>query len=286
MKLCNRFTTKASFDFLTTKLGFTSLVESDKRDGKLVSDINPASMSLGALTDGATLLEMAAGYVPIMNGGVYYEPTVYTKVYDSKGKLLLEKKPYSEQVVSAETAYITNRLLSEVIYGPHGTASNASMGGGIPVIGKTGTTESYHDRLFIGMTPNYLGAVWIGYDQPRPVDVYRISNPARVWRMVMQDVMRGVKVDAFPVSKSVVRMEYCAKTGLLAGDGCGERLIGYYKSNALPGACPGGCSSGEGETPDTPDDNNSSTPEDNNSSSNQSSSPPVISKPDDILDIL
>ena len=284
MKLCNRFTPKASYDFLTTKLGFTSLVESDKRNGKVVSDINPASMSLGALTDGATLLEMAAGYVPIMNGGTYYEPSVYTKVYDSKGKLLLEKKPYSEQVVSAETAYITNRLLYEVIYGPNGTASNASMGGGIPVIGKTGTTENYHDRLFVGMTPNYLGAVWIGYDQPRPVDVYRISNPARLWRLVMKDVMAGVKVDAFPVSKSVVRMEYCAETGLLAGEGCSEKLVGYYKSSSLPGVCSGSCSSSsppsDESKPETPSDNSSSTPEENNSSDNQSSSSSVVSKPD------
>ena len=179
MKLCRDFTAQKAFDFLTQKLGL-NLVASDNKGGKIYSDINDASMSLGALTNGVTPLEMAAGYLPIMNGGVYTEPHSYTKVYDSKGNLLLDKAPYSEQVVSLNTAVITNQLLQQTVYGPHGTAGMASFPG-VTVAGKTGTTDDYHDRWFIGMTPEYLGAVWIGYDIAKEIDVYRISNPCRIW---------------------------------------------------------------------------------------------------------
>lgn len=272
MKLCIRYTPKAAFDFLTDKLGFT-LIESDKRDGRVVSDVTEASMSLGALTDGATLLELSAGYLPIMNGGTYYEPHVYTKVYDNKGNLLLDKTPYSEQVVSAETAQIVNRLLSEVVYGRHGTAQMASLGGNIPVVGKTGTTDDYYDRLFIGMTPNYLGAVWIGYDVPKSIDVYRISNPCRVWRNIMSEVMNGVTVGSFPVSKNVVQMRYCTSSGLLAGDNCTSVGVGYYNSANLPGKC-SSCSPAV-ESPPSKEDDDKKDEGDNSGGS----------KLDDILDL-
>ena len=258
MKLCRQFSAQSAFDFLTQKLGL-NLVASDNRGGKIYSDINDASMSLGALTAGVTPLEMASAYLPIMNGGVYIEPHSYTKVYDSKGNLLLEKNPYSEQVVSLNTAVVTNNLLQQTVYGPYGTASMAAISG-VPVAGKTGTTDDYHDRWFIGMTPEYLGAVWIGYDIAKEIDVYRISNPCRIWRTVMTEVIKGVKMGAYPVSKEVIKMAYCTKTGLLAGDSCASTAVGYYDSTKLPAKCIGGCVTAP--APEQPSKDESSAPTD------------------------
>ena len=153
----------------------------------------------------------------------------------------------------------------------------ASLGGSIPVVGKTGTTDNYHDRLFIGMTPNYLGAVWIGYDQPKAIDVYRISNPCRVWREVMSEVMKDVKVGEFPVSKNVVQMKYCTKTGLLASGSCDSTGVGYYNSSALPGKCSGHAAKEpekpqDAVSPDSSGDASGSKPESNTSSSADNSS--------------
>lgn len=274
MKLCRDYTAQKSFDFLTQKLGL-NLVASDNKGGKIYSDINDASMSLGALTNGVTPLEMAAGYLPIMNGGVYTEPHSYTKVYDSKGNLLLDKAPYSEQVVSLNTAVVTNQLLQQTVYGPHGTAGMASIPG-VTVAGKTGTTDDYHDRWFIGMTPEYLGAVWIGYDIAKEIDVYRISNPCRIWRTVMTDVMKGVKTEGYPVSKEVIRMSYCVHSGLLKGDNCTETAVGYYDTTKYPGRCNGSCLSVT--NPEPPKDESSSGSSDS-SETTESSTPAETSKP-------
>lgn len=242
MKLCLRFTPKSSYEFVTQKLHLKLVRE----------DINGAAMSLGALSKGVSPLQMAAAYLPIMNGGVYYEPHSYLTVYDNKGDLLIEKNPYSEQVVSQMTASLTNLLLQQTVYGPHGTATNAAIPG-VKIAGKTGTTDNYHDRWFIGMTPEYLGAVWIGYDTAKEIDVYRISNPARLWRLVMTEVVKDVKMGDYPISKEVVKMKYCTETGLLASDECVSTLVGYYDSSKLPGKCPGGCEPEDEENPDDPD---------------------------------
>ena len=85
-------TPQVAFDYLK-KLGFTTLVESRKEpDGRVVSDITP-SVALGGLTDGVTNLELTAAYAAIANGGIYIEPSFYTKIFDKDGKLLLEKTP-------------------------------------------------------------------------------------------------------------------------------------------------------------------------------------------------
>jgi membrane carboxypeptidase/penicillin-binding protein len=38
-----------------------------------------------------------------------------------------------------------------------------------PVAGKTGTTDDNTDVWFVGMTPNLVAGVWLGFDRPKPI---------------------------------------------------------------------------------------------------------------------
>ena len=150
-------TTKAMYTQLTQMLGFTTLVE---------SDIALSPLCLGALTNGAKLVEVAGAYQIFGNGGVYYRPMFYSKVEDNKGNVIMEQDFYGTQAIDSDSAWVTNRMIYKVVNGDSGTGPKAKLPN-VEVIGKTGTSNAGTDLLFMGLTPEYIGGLWIGYDDSR-----------------------------------------------------------------------------------------------------------------------
>ena len=223
-------TPRAMYNQLTQMLGFTTLVE---------QDIALSPLSLGALTYGAKLVEVAAAYQIFGNGGIYYRPMFYSKVEDSKGNVILEQDFYGTQAVDSDTAWITNRMIYKVVNGDSGTGRLAKLDN-VEVIGKTGTSNAETDLLFMGLTPEYIGGLWIGYDDSRKIggsDGWRAV--ATVWKNVMQDIQDTSQVMKFVKDPSVIEMQYCTKTGLLATNKCSSTDIGYYRESNLPDYCNG-----------------------------------------------
>ena len=223
-------TPKAMYNQLTQMLGFTTLVQ---------SDIALSPMSLGALTNGARLVEVAAAYQIFGNGGVYYRPMFYSKVEDSKGNIILEQDYYGTQAIDSDTAWVTNRMIYQVVNGDYGTGRLAQLPN-VEVIGKTGTSNSGFDLLFMGLTPEYIGGLWIGYDDSREIgsgDGWKAV--ASVWKEVMQDIQDTSQVLKFIPDPSVVEKRYCTMTGLLASNKCSETAIGYYRESNIPAYCNG-----------------------------------------------
>lgn len=223
-------TPKAMYNQLTQMLGFTTLVE---------SDIALSPLSLGALTNGAKLVEVAAAYQIFGNGGIYYRPMFYSKVEDSKGNVILEQDFYGTQAIDSDTAWVTNRMIYKVVNGDSGTGRLAQLPN-VEVIGKTGTSNAGTDLLFMGLTPEYIGGLWIGYDDSREIggsDGWRAV--ASVWKTVMQDIQDTSEVLKFVPDPSVIEKRYCAKTGLLATNKCSSTEIGYYRESNLPDFCTG-----------------------------------------------
>ena len=66
-------------------------------------------------------------------------------------------------MISADTAYVMNRLLAGVMQGD-GTAAGYRVQGGMDSIGKTGTSSDNRDYWFVGLTPYTVTACWYGYD--------------------------------------------------------------------------------------------------------------------------
>lgn len=223
-------TTKSMYTQLTQMLGFTTLVD---------QDIALSPLSLGALTYGAKLVEVAGAYQIFGNGGVYYRPMFYSKVEDSKGNVILEQDFYGTQAIDSDTAWVTNRMIYKVVNGDSGTGRLAQLEN-VEVIGKTGTSNAGTDLLFMGLTPDYVGGLWIGYDDSREIggsDGWKAV--ASVWKEVMKDIQDTTEIHKFTPDSSVVEKRYCTMTGLLATNKCESTDIGYYRASNLPSYCNG-----------------------------------------------
>ena len=183
-QIIDKLTPQEAYDYLTEKLGFTSLVPED-------AAYSP--MALGSLTYGVTVREMCQAYCAFVNDGVFTYSRTYTKVLDSNGEVILNNEAQSHVAFSANTAAnICDMLENAVDYGTGGMADFAGMS----VAGKTGTTSDSKDRYFCGFTPYYVAAVWTGYDIPEVMYFY--SNPAgQIWRSVMQPLHANLEYKAF-----------------------------------------------------------------------------------------
>ncbi len=229
MKTLVDLTPERSFNFLTANLGFSSLNRK--------SDINLAPLSLGALTKGVSVLEMAAAYSAFPNKGNYTQPKTYTKVLDNQNKVLLEKEAQVIDAMSEKTAAYMNYMLQKVV--TQGTGVYAKLKSGMPAAAKTGTTDDDKDRWFVGYTPYYCAAVWYGYDKPKQIPK-SLSPALTVWKKVMDEIHTGLENKNFFETDDFKYVNVCSCSGLIPGEACsldprGSRIIaGYFHKDDVP----------------------------------------------------
>ncbi len=196
------------------------LVESMNRNGKVVSDLDVAPLSMGGLSLGVSTRDMAEAFATFPNNGTYTYSRTYSKVtmlVDGKEEVLLENPPVQEQVIKETTAYYMNSMLQNVL--ESGTARGHGVRG-VRSAGKTGTTSNNYDRWFVGYTPYYTAAVWTGYDKGNE-KINAKGNPAlNLWEKVMNGVHAGMPNKNFHVPDGLVSVEYCKDSGLLATEYC------------------------------------------------------------------
>ena len=209
-------------------------------------DENTASMALGGVTDGFTVMEMANAYATIANGGLYIEPKLYTKVVDKNGKELLTTTTEAKRVMKDSTAYMLTSCLQTVVTG--GTATGYIRAGNMPIAGKTGNTNDDKDQWFCGFTPYYTIACWNGYDDPKPIGYRtgtRTSYPytsMRTFNSIVNAISAGKEVKQFERPASVINASVCRDSGLVATDACrtdprGDRTINdMFASGTVPTA--------------------------------------------------
>ncbi len=233
VKICNYVTPQASFNFMKNNLHVDSLVEKRTKNGKVMSDIGLAPIALGGLTDGVSVLDMCAAYCTFPNGGKYIKPSLYTKVLDSEGNVLLEHKVREEVAMSETTAEAMISMLTSAVEGGTGTAARLS---GMRVAGKTGTTSSNHDRWFVGFTPYYVGAVWFGYDTPATLRGFSPNPAAVAWRKVMAPIHKELKNKPFleDEEKGKYSIMICEDSGMRATPACKNLASKKYKSSKIP----------------------------------------------------
>jgi len=123
-------------------------------------DGNPAEV-IGGLSNCCTPLEMADAYATLANGGYHAPPTIISRVVFPDGSTLNLGDPPRKQVFSSGETYAATKVLEGVIKSGTGTAADY----GCPAAGKTGTAENYDNAWFVGYTPKFSTAVWVGYPQ-------------------------------------------------------------------------------------------------------------------------
>ncbi|NLN49458.1 MAG: PBP1A family penicillin-binding protein [Clostridiales bacterium] len=188
------------------KFGLTTVeTKNPKRN-----DRNLPALALGGMTNGAKPVEMVAAYNVFPNKGVYISPKSFTKVYDRHGNILIENAFEKRRVINEQVAYLMVNMMRDVVQS--GTGVNASLPN-MPVGGKTGTTTEYKDAWFIGYTPYYTAAVWMGHDDPKPMSFTGGSYPARLWKAIMADIHKGLPAKKFEQPGGFVTVEICTKSG-------------------------------------------------------------------------
>ena len=226
VQILNEYGANKSFNFLTHKLGVTSLVREEKgADGKVYSDIGLSQLALGGLTHGISVVELTAAYTPFINRGIYTKPHCFVKVLDSEGNELLSNSVSAEIAMSESTAYIMSMMLREVV--TSGTGGGSQLPSGIFTAGKTGTTSNNNDRWFVGYTPYYTATVWYGYDSPQSIKAS--GNPCiSVWKNVMTQIHNGKPLKSPQAPSGVKYITYCSETGDLPGEFCEETETAFW----------------------------------------------------------
>ncbi|AKI02833.1 penicillin-binding protein, 1A family [Hoeflea sp. IMCC20628] len=159
-----------------------------------------ASIALG--TSEVTLLELTGAYAPFMNGGYKATPHVIRRITTQDGKVLYENTyDNPPRVIDPAVAAMMNQMLVRVV--EEGTGHNAKLDNW-PAAGKTGTTQSYRDALFVGYTANLATGVWFGNDDGKPMKkVTGGGLPAQTWKQFMQVAHAGLAPVNLPLGGPV-----------------------------------------------------------------------------------
>ncbi|WP_248929198.1 transglycosylase domain-containing protein [Paenibacillus hamazuiensis] len=167
------------------------------------------SIALGGLFEGVSPLQMAQAYGAFANGGELVQAHAIRKITTKDGHVLVEAAPTRSRVTAPEHAYTMTRLLQAVV--AEGGGRQAALPR--PTAGKSGTTQlpdlpefaaagrdGARDAWFVGYTPEYAAAVWVGYDKTDRSHYLTTSGgavPAVLFREILQRALNGVPVQDF-----------------------------------------------------------------------------------------
>ena len=201
------------------------------------NDMDLGPLVLGSQSNGLTVVQLAGAYT-MFNTGSYTTPHYYTEVTDYQGNMILDNNKYinTTQAISADTAYIMNRMLWNVLHSPKGTAYGRAPDGEMDSVAKTGTTSNYKDYTFAGLTPYYVTAIWWGCDRPTEMDKLGKAGgsgkPIQLaWKYLMEDLQADLPVKEFAKGENVVEKRFDTSTGAIVSGG---GAVGYYTEDNLP----------------------------------------------------
>jgi penicillin-binding protein 1A len=167
------------------------------------------SVSLGA--GDVTPLDMTNAIATFAAGGKWAPPRFIDSIDGVEPKVA-----DAEQRIRPEVAYVVTDMMRSVVEEGTGVRAKAL---GIPIYGKTGTSSDEKDAWFIGMTPDWVVGVWIGYDQPRTLGGREQGGVTAV--PVFVSLVKTMKLPAkkFAPPPGVTSAVIDKTTGLLAADG-------------------------------------------------------------------
>ena len=201
------------------------------------NDMDLAPLVLGSQSSGLTVVQLAGAYT-MFNTGTFTTPHYYTEITDYQGNMILDNNKYinTTQAISADTAYIMNRMMWNVLHSSKGTAYGKAPDGEMDSVAKTGTTSNYKDYTFAGLTPYYVTAIWWGCDRPTEMTTLgkagRNASPIQyAWKALMEDLQADLPVKEFAKGENVVEKHFDTSTGAIISSG---GSVGYYTEDNLP----------------------------------------------------
>jgi len=183
-------------------------------------------LAIGGTADCCTPLQMADAYAAIANGGMHVTPRLISSVVGPQGQVLFSNPPQFQRVVSPQVAFVMTKMLEtvvspqpnvgwDVLSGANdsnwATGYDAQVQDNVPrwpTAGKTGTTDNNEDAWFVGYTPLYTAAVWVGYDNHQPFhNLYGGVYAGPIFRDTLAAAVAGHSVVDFPQPPGVVQAQ-------------------------------------------------------------------------------
>jgi penicillin-binding protein 1A len=178
------------------KAGRAVIIDTAKRMGLTHPLADSSSLPIGAAE--VTVIDMAAAYAVFANGGKRADPYAAWEVRNSSGEVIYrhDRDTPPKQVLDTRVVQDINFMLNKVV--EEGTGKRAALEG-IPVAGKTGTTNGYKDAWFVGYTGNLVASVWYGNDDSTPMnDMTGGTLPAITWHDVMAAAHQNLEIRPIP----------------------------------------------------------------------------------------
>ena len=233
------------------KLGFDKISVISKKLGVYEDVPELLSVSLGS--NETTLLKLTTAYCSFVNGGKKVEPTLISRIQNRRGKTIFNfdkrkcegceivniDENYSpkiidkkEQVISQETAYQMTSILEGVV--KRGTGKKLKVLG-VPLAGKTGTTNKNFDAWFIGFTSDLAIGVYVGYDEPKTLGKFETGSKAAlpIFKSFIEKAIYKEEMKAFKVPSNIYFFPVDYNTGKGLNFGNSKAIIEAFKEGSL-----------------------------------------------------
>lgn len=135
--------------------------------------ISPAMDPVPASAIGASVvhpIDLVAAYTAFANNGQVVQPRLITLIRDLAGHAVYSRvQSTPQQVLDPRVAFIVRDMMRDGAEHGTGVAAREAVPANIPIAGKTGTTNDNVDVWFVGMTPDIVAGVWLGFDKPKTI---------------------------------------------------------------------------------------------------------------------
>jgi len=115
-------------------------------------------------------LDLVGAYTVFANLGAHVDPRFIYRIEDRAGNAVFTNPAAAPRaVIDPKVAFIVRDMMREVVERGTATSVRRYLPESIPVAGKTGTTNDNSDVWFVGMTPELVAGVWLGFDKPKTI---------------------------------------------------------------------------------------------------------------------
>jgi penicillin-binding protein 1B len=163
-------------------------------------------------------VEMASAYTVFANDGALRPLRSLTRIVEN-GRTRPVPVAKSKPIARPETTFLVTNMMRSVLN--EGTGASArSAGFRLDAAGKSGTTNDLRDAWFIGLTPELLTVVWVGFDDNRPIGLSGSQAALPMWTAFMKRALAGRPDKSFETPEGIVFAEIDKDTGQLATADC------------------------------------------------------------------
>ena len=223
---------------LGMRVGMDSVAALSKRMG-IATPMDPVPASaIGA--SAVHPIELVAAYTAFANNGQVVQPRFITRIDSINGRTKYEKRSSTpQQVLDPRVAFILRDMMKDVAERGSGTQARKAVPDEIPVAGKTGTSNDNRDVWFVGLTPELVAGVWLGFDKEKTIMPGAVGGllAAPIWGQMVGRYYVGRSTNGWgPPPDGLVFAELERDSGMLATPATqyDKRYIEYF----LPGTEP------------------------------------------------